>query len=71
MNIPYCKSENFCVSHDGRAIAMFLVKKWSDEGKRVSWEETTKCISVSYTESGCLSDFDPEKAIYREAKDET
>ena len=23
MNIPFCRSENVCVSHEGRAIAMY------------------------------------------------
>lgn len=56
MNIPFCRSENVCVSHEGRAIAMYFADKWSKEGKTVSWEETTKCISVSCTQLFSLRD---------------
>lgn len=61
MNIPFCRSENVCVSHEGRAIAMYFADKWSKEGKTVSWEETTKCISVSCTQLFSLGEFQPTK----------
>lgn len=61
MNIPICRSENVCVSQEGRAIAMYFADKWAKEGKAVSWEETTKCISVSCTQLFSLGEFKPKE----------
>lgn len=60
MNIPFCRSENICVSQEGRAIALLYAERWRKEGKTVSWEETTKCISASYTEAVMLCEL-PQK----------
>ena len=51
-DISYVHSETYSTTQEGRTVAMYIASKWRKEGKNVRVEETTRGISVTYTELG-------------------